>query len=442
MPPTTRTAFPTQSTPLLTYGLPYPTLTAQHAATTFSAKRIYILISGTLARTTDSLQRLQHALESYPVADMRVVGVRRGMKSHTYWSEVLEVADDVRATGADLLVILGGGTLVDAGKVVGLALANNITTPSALSTFSTTNPNPNPEQEIHPSHLPTIAIPTTLSGGEYSNLAGSTNDTTDEKHLFSTGIRGPQLVILDAELCATTTPARVWLSTGIRAVDHCVETYLQQSSPTGDTENENETEEGEGEASALAKHGLGLLVPGLLKCAADREGKGVEARLDCLLGSVDAMGACLGGGGGAGRGREGVKLGASHGIGHQLGPLGIPHGETSCILLPAVCKYNALHSPPSPTSRQNSLRQFLLRQPAISDVLHARAINKDTADLGDVLDAVIRELGLPRSLSEVGVGREKFDEIAEKSIRDSFCRGNPVPVVRGEQVVEILEMVL
>ncbi|PKY04071.1 putative Fe-containing alcohol dehydrogenase, partial [Aspergillus campestris IBT 28561] len=432
--------------PLLTYGLPYPALTAQHAATTFSAKRIYILISGTLARTTDALQRLQDALESHPAADMRVVGVRKGMKSHTYWSEVLEVADDVRRTGADLLVVVGGGSLVDAGKVVGLALANNITTPTTLSTFSTTStPSPNPEQEIHPSHLPTIAIPTTLSGGEYSNLAGSTNDTTDEKHLFAAGIRGPQLIILDAELCATTTPPRVWLSTGIRAVDHCVETYLQSSSSSGETTGEGEEIE-EGADGAVARHGLGLLVPGLLRCCADREGEDVEARLNCLLGSVDAMGACLGGGGGGsgsgggGRGREGVKLGASHGIGHQLGPLGIPHGETSCILLPAVCKYNALHS--TDTSRQNSLRQFLLRQPSISDVLHARHINKDTADLGDVLDAVIRELGLPRSLSEVGVGREKFEEIAEKSVRDVFCRRNPVPVTREEQVVEILEMVV
>lgn len=189
------------------------------------------------------------------------------------------------------------------------AITNNTTD---LFTLSSANTNTNTDQEIHPSHLPTIAIPTTLSGGEYSNLAGATDDSTGEKHLFSAGIRGPQLIILDAGLCARTTPPRVWLSTGIRAVDHCVETYLLQSSPTaGDAENE--TEEGEGEASALAKHGLGLLLPGLLRCHADREGQDVEARLNCLLGSVDAMGACLGG-----RRGGGVKLGASHGIGHQV----------------------------------------------------------------------------------------------------------------------------
>ena len=120
MPTTHRTAFPTQSTPVLSYGVPFPALTAQHAHATFSAKRIYILISGTLARTTDSLQQLQDALESRPNTDMKVVGVWKGMKSHTYWSEVVDVADDVRSTGADLLVVVGGGSLIDAGKVVGL----------------------------------------------------------------------------------------------------------------------------------------------------------------------------------------------------------------------------------------------------------------------------------------------------------------------------------
>lgn len=204
------------------------------------------------------------------------------------------------------------------------ALANNATTTSALATLSNTNTaSQSQSQEIHPSHLPILSIPTTLSGGEYSNIAGATNDTTGEKHLFSVGIRGPQLVILDADLCATTTPSRVWLSTGIRAVDHCVETYLQSCPSTGEGA---ETVEGEGADGALARHGLGQLLPGLLRCRLDRDrddkDKDVEARLICLLGSVDAMAACLGegcsGGRGRGAGREGIRLGASHGIGHQV----------------------------------------------------------------------------------------------------------------------------
>jgi len=77
--------------------------------------------------------------------------------------------------------------------------------------------------QIKTATVPIITIPTTLSGGEYQALAGGTNDTTQQKHGFWHGTVGPSLVILDAEL-TTTTPDKFWLSTGIRAVDHCVET--------------------------------------------------------------------------------------------------------------------------------------------------------------------------------------------------------------------------
>lgn len=113
-------------------------------------------------------------------------------------------------------------------------------------------------------------------------------------------------MILDPELTATT-PERIWLGTGIRAVDHCVETYL--SSGVGSKDGVTE------ETDRLALHALGLLIPGLVKCRlnnkdgidADGDG-GKAARLDCALGSVDAMAACS----------AGLPLGASHGIGHQV----------------------------------------------------------------------------------------------------------------------------
>lgn len=66
----------------------------------------------------------------------------------------------------------------------------------------------------------------------------------------------------------------------------------------------------------------------------------------------------------------------------------------------------------------------------------------DRVDLGDVLDAVIRELGMPRSLREVGVGRDQLDGLAENSLHDRWCQTNPVPLKEKSQVLEILEMVV
>ena len=180
---------------------------------------------------------------------------------------------------------------------------------------------------------------------------------------------------------------------------------------------------------AMARHALGLLIPGLVKCKWDP--KDLEARLQCQLGSVDAMAACASGS---------IQLGASHGIGHQLGPLGVGHGETSCILLPAVCKFNAAHN--ANNDRQNLVRQFLLHNDNVKDVLNRRGVDTDKVDLGDVLDAIIRELGLPRNLKDVGVGREKLDRLAENSLNDRWCVSNPVPLKEKEQVLEILEKVM
>lgn len=106
-------------------------------------------------------------------------------------------------------------------------------------------------------------------------------------------MRGPELIILDPEL-AESTPDSIWLSTGVRAVDHCVETLCAIVGTTP-------------ESDKLAQNALGLLVPGLLNCKKNRADR--DAHLQCQLGSVDAMAACTSGS---------VELGASHGIGHQV----------------------------------------------------------------------------------------------------------------------------
>lgn len=120
--------------------------------------------------------------------------------------------------------------------------------------------------------------------------------------------------------------------------------------------------------------------------------------------------------------------------------MGVGHGETSCILLPAVCKYNARHN--ANCERQARVRDVLLSDPVVTEILQLHSSSSDTLDLGDILDLVIRELGMPRSLTDVGVGRDKVDGLAENSLHDRWCRTNPVPLTDKSQVLEILDMVL
>lgn len=115
MPETFRPAFSDRSRPLLSYGTPFPTAAANHVRNTFKASRAYVICSGSLARNTEALSRLKSAL-----GEETVVGVRVGMKSHTQWSEVVEIVRDARQTEADILVTLGAGSLTDGAKIVAL----------------------------------------------------------------------------------------------------------------------------------------------------------------------------------------------------------------------------------------------------------------------------------------------------------------------------------
>ncbi|KAL2786658.1 alcohol dehydrogenase [Aspergillus keveii] len=409
-----RPAFGDRPLPILSYGIPFPEAAARHILSTFQARRVYVICSRSLASKTGILEELDRVFRTSSIS---LVGQRVGMKPHTLWSEILEIAAEARACEADVFLTIGGGTLTDGAKAVVLALANNAQTLEHMQALvERQEQGPGGESESSSLYIPIISVPTTLSAAKYSSIAGATNDTTHYKHVFRSP--SPSLVILDPQLAASTTPASVWLSTGIRAVDHCVETFCAINGTT--------------EASdSLALAGLANLIPGLLRCARDSDGVDLDARLSSLLGSVDAMAACS---------TEGIEMGASHGIGHQLGPLGVGHGDTSCILLPAVCKYNARHG--VNTEQQARLCAFLPGQPGVGDVLASRSLLKEEVDLGDVLDAIIRELGLPRTLSGVGVTREHLDDLATNSLRDRWCATNPVPLVDKGQVLEILEMVI
>ncbi|KAI1644790.1 putative Fe-containing alcohol dehydrogenase [Daldinia loculata] len=400
-------AFKDQERPLLSFGLPFVESLLKHADSTFHATKIYVICSRSLAGNTAYLDELKRRLGN------KIAGVRIGMKPHSLWSEILEVVADTRKVDADLIVTLGAGSLTDAAKIVSFALANDVSTHAELDSLCPTSPKK--RDDIKPSKVPVVCIPTSLSGGEYSSFAGATNDETGQKHSFSGALQGPALVILDPEL-STTTPDKVWLSTGIKAVDHCVETLCSLKSDDA--------------ADQYARDGLSKLIPGLIK--SKQNPKDLEARLECQLGARDAMGACS----------RGVPLGASlttDGIGHQLGPAGVSHGETSCILNPAVCKYN--YKKGANVERQNAIIQLLWEDSKAREIFAQKGLEKETADLGDLMDAIIRALGLPRTLSEVGIGEDKLSGIAENSLKDRWVQTNPAPLDK-EGVLEILRMVL
>lgn len=99
-------------------------------------------------------------------------------------------------------------------------------------------------------------------------------------------------------------------------------------------------------------------------------------------------------------------------------------------------KYNY----PVNSEKQDRLKKAMWSEAAIVEVLKARGLSEKSSDAGDALDAIFRGLGMPRSLKDMGIGRDKFEALAVNSLKDPCCVVNPIPMERKEQVIEILEM--
>jgi maleylacetate reductase len=357
------------------YGMPYAEALAQEVDR-LEARAVFVLASGTLSRESDLVERLRRVLGN------RFAGLCTKIGAHTPRVDVVAAANGAREAGADLLVTLGGGSVTDAAKMVALALANAVEHPADLDRYraevgadGTVRRPP-----VKAPQLRIIAIPTTLSAGEFTAAAGCTDSERRVKESFAHPLMMPRIVILDPA-ASVPTPLWLFLSTGIRAVDHAVEDIC---SPDCQPLSE-----------AAARQALRLLAQGLPAVKADPGN--LEARLACQLGAWMSM---IGS-------QTGVSKGASHGIGHVLGgTAGVPHGYTSCVMLPHVLRFN---------QAVNADRQAI-----VSD-----ALGRPGEPAAEAVAGLVAALGLPSRLREVGVREDQLDLIARESMHDRWVHKNP-----------------
>jgi maleylacetate reductase len=348
------------------------------------ATRAFLMVSGTLNRATDEIEKIRNSL------GQRCVGTFDTMPPHTPREAVIAATEAARAASADLIVTVGGGSITDGAKAVQICLANHIDSVDGIETVRTR------KGKAPAMTAPTvrqISVPTTIAGGEFSAAAGVTNQRTRVKEMLRHDLTIPRAVILDPAI-TVHTPLWLWLSTGIRAVDHCVEGLCSlEAHPYAD---------------AQALKGLSMLAQGLPRVKANPDD--LDARMDCQIGTWLSMGPSA----------AGVPMGASHGIGYVLGAaFDVPHGYTSCVMLPSVMRWN---------KPVNAERQALV----------SAAMGHPGKDAADLLDDFIRGLGMPRSLQDVRVDPEHFDAIAEQAMRTPWVPRNPRKIDGPAQVREIL----
>lgn len=354
------------------------------------AKRVFLVVSGTMNRTTDEVEKLRAALGE------RYAGCYDRVPPFNPRSAVLEAAELARAAGTDLVVTFGGGSVTEAGKVLRLALHHDIRTVEGFDPYRVLvhADGTNASKPFEGPCMPQVCIPTTLSAGELTTGGGATDDRVQRKF----GHGNPQFIaksVIFDPAPTLHTPLWVWLSTGVRAIDHATEGLCSPlSNPVSD---------------GMYRHALQLLATSLRRTKQDPND--LDARLQGFYGIWLAI---------AGR-HGGVEMGASHAIGHVLGgSCGVPHGYTSCVMLPHVLRFNR---------HANGERQRWV----------ADALGHPGEDAADVLQQFIAELGMPGRLADVGIGPDKFERIANTAMHDKWLHTNPVKITSPEQILKILE---
>lgn len=359
-------------------------------------KRVLVLSGKTVAEKTDSVRRVNDAL-----GDMSA-GVYSNLPQRAPLSSAVEAANLAVAQGVDTLVGVGGSTISDASRMIAVLMAEGITTEAQLRQLGEDQDmmlSPNLEGKPLPLQ---VSIPTTLSAGEF-NMGGG--NVLDDQAGHKIRVRSPRLyadlIMLDAVM-TEGTPDWLWLSTGVKALDHCVERlYTTGNQPAID-------------APILAA--AEMIFTHLPK---SRESDNdPEARLQCLVAAWMSM-----------MGAPNFATGLSHAIGHIIGVhYSVGHGYTSCVTQPYVMEFNR------PVS-------------AAKQALLARSAGLDTRDLSDeaaaeaaarAVDDFVLRLGMPHRLRELEIPEEDLPKIAELVLTDGGCRNNPVPITSSEQVMEVL----
>ena len=295
-----------------------------------SSDRAFVITGCSLYEKSDLIRRVEAILAE------KHAGTFVGMSEHTPGSAVERAAEEAR--GSDLLLSVGGGSVIDGTKAVARVLG-------------------------YPTQ---ISVPTTLSGAEWAHRVGVTDEASGRKGGFADPRAVPPVVILDPE-ATLFTPDKLWLPTGIRALDHAVEGFLYGGEhPVTDV---------------TGLEGARRLMRNLPRSKQDPED--VEVRLELQIAGWLAY-----------FGPANTPMGLSHALGRRIGAsYGVPHGYTSCITL-------------APSLRVARYRVQEHRWGKLEE-----ALGEDTAER---ISALVRALDLPSRLRDVGVPEEDLDDIARE----------------------------
>jgi maleylacetate reductase len=372
------------------FGRPAATMLASEAER-LNAKRVFLIVSRTLNTTTCEIKKIVDALGE------RFAGLFDGVAQHTTRQGAIEATRAALHAKADLIVAVGGGSVVDIAKITTLCMEHNITEEDGLDGFEV-QVGEQGRRKIRDFKGPSvrmIAIPTSLSGGEYNAGCLVTDSRRKLKQTFFHPKMMPVAIILDPQLLPYA-PESLLLGSGTRAMDHAIEALCSaQGNPLVD---------------ATVLRGIELMSEWLPRARKDRHD--LEAANQCQVASwLCSFGL-----------QARVPMGASHAIGHVLGgTCDVPHFLCTPVMMPGILEYNQ----PFTVDAQAAL---------------AKALGKPGMSASAAFKAFCQSLDLPTSLREVNVGPDQFEIVARNTMTEFFIFSNPRPVSTPAGVLEILRL--
>lgn len=326
----------------------------------------------------------------------RVVATFDSVAPHVQVEQVNEALELAKANEIDVVIGLGGGSVIGMTKAVSDRMHEVRTGTLARESHP-----------LEPAFVPTVMLPTTYAGSEMTSVYGVTGPVDGVRRKVTVSGRNivPRVVVYDPEL-TTGMPSDLTGTSAMNALAHCFEAlYSAKRDPL---------------STAAALRGIRAI--GLSLPAASRNGDDLAARASLLEGAFLA-----------GSALAQVQMAIHHGVCHVLGgTAGVPHGVANTIVLPHALRFN------------REVARAELAEVAISLDIACRDDDQQAAAdrVIDWIDQLGDDLGLPRELTSQGVKESQIPDLARIALGGGPVKANPRPVASQEEMEAFLRQML
>ncbi len=361
------------------------------------SQRVMILCGQNVLHKSDVVSRVEKA-----IGEM-AVGRFEGVATHSPVEVVRAARDAAQGMRPDTILSIGGGSAVTIAKGVALLMSTDRDLYDYRIRFEPPATVIPPEHPLPEVTVKVVAVATTMGCAEIGPSGGgyASEERSEKVIVAGDGRTCPRLIVFDGEALATT-PASVQKGTTIGQLRVALESVTSTGgNPLGE---------------ALGLYAIRMLHRELATGWSQDPQFLLRIKAACALGSHAMVAA--------------GSLGVNTAIAHHVGAVcDAPHGDANAILLPHTIRFNAVEG----------AKQLRAIAEALSITTDGRSAEGVASAVADEIDRMCVDLGLPRRLRDVGVGRDDLETIAVATLGDRGLRTNPRPVHGRDEVLGILE---